>query len=91
MGVFALGDLRHVFEGHIVAVKDEDEVIEPVVGGEGDGFAGDPFLETAVTGERDDVVVDDGVLSGVVFGRGHFAAEGITDGIADALTERAGG
>jgi len=36
------------------------------VAGEGDGFFGNTFLEAAVTEEGDNMVIEEGVLSGVV-------------------------
>ena len=58
---------------------------------EGHGLTRHAFLQTAVTGESDDVIVDDLVLSGVVLCRRHFAGERVAHRIADALTQRARG
>ena len=91
LGVLALGDVGHGVERHVVGVIDEDQVVEAVVAGEGDGFLGDAFLQAAVAVEREDVVVEDRVLGGVEAGGGAFSGERVADGIADALAERAGG
>ena len=91
LGMFALGDVRHGVERDVVGIVDEDQVIEAVVAGEGDGFLGDAFLKAAVAVERDDVVIEDRVLGGVEAGGGAFSGERVADGIADALAERAGG
>ena len=48
LGVLALGDLRHGVERHVVGIIDEDQVVEAVVAGEGDGFLGHAFLQAAV-------------------------------------------
>ena len=87
----ALGDVRHRVEGDIVAVIDEDEVVEAVVAGEGDRLFCDTFLEAAVAMEGDDVVVEKGILGGVEFRGGAFPGNGEADGVGNALSERAGG
>ena len=56
-----------------------------------DGLHGHAFLHTAIAGEGDDVVVENGVRTGVVFRRGHLLRNGIADGIRDALAERSRG
>ncbi len=90
LGVPSLGFVGHGVEGDVIGVVDEDEVVEGVVSGESDGFLGDPFLEASVAGEGDDVVVEDGVVGGVVPSGGAFSREGVPDGVADALAEWAG-
>jgi hypothetical protein len=64
-GVLALGDVRHGVERHLVGVIDEDQVVEAVVAGEGDGLLGHTFLKAAVAVQCDDVVIDDRVIGGV--------------------------
>lgn len=59
--------------------------------GKGDRFLGDTFLEAAVTSEGNDVVVEESMLGSVELGRSALARHGVTDGITDALTERASG
>ena len=89
--VLALGDVGHGVERHVVGIIDEDQVIEAVVAGEGDGLLGDAFLKAAVAVDGEDVLVEDRVLRGVEARGGAFAGERVADGIADALAERAGG
>ena len=57
--VLALRLLRHRVERHGVRVVDEDEVVELLVPGEGDGLHRDAFLHAPVAGEADDVMVED--------------------------------
>lgn len=52
-----------------------------------DGFACYTFLDTSVTSEGDDVVVKDFVLRCVVNCCCALAAHGVSDCVADALTE----
>ena len=89
--VLALGDVRHGVERHVVGIINEDEVVEAGVTGEGDGLLGDTFLEAAVAIDAEDVLVENRVLRRVEAGGGAFSGERVTDGIADSLTERAGG
>ena len=90
-GVPALSDFGHGVEGDVVGVIDEDEVIELVVSREGDGLLGDSFLEAAVTSESDDVVVEEGVLGSIELGSSALAGKSVTNGVANSLTEWAGG
>jgi len=48
-------------------------------------------LEAAVSGEGDDVVVEEGVVGGIVASRSTLSGDGVTDGICDTLTERSRG
>ena len=91
LGVFALGEVRHSVECHIVGIIDQDQVVEAIVAGKRDGFLGDTFLEAAVAVQGDDVVVDDRVIGRVEAGGSTFSGERVSDGIADSLAERAGG
>ena len=91
LGILALGELGHGVERHVVGIINEDEVVEAVVPGEGDGLLGDTFLEAAVAVDAEDVLVENRVLRRVEAGGGAFSGERVADGIADALAERAGG
>jgi hypothetical protein len=57
----------------------------------GDRFTGHTFLKATVASKSDDVIVDDCVVSRIVFGGCHFARKRITSCIANALTEWASG
>ena len=87
--VFALRLVGRGIERDVVRIVNEDQVVELLVAGEGDGFQCDAFLHATVTGEGDDMVVEDRMLGGVEAGLGHFAGEGETDGVGDTLDERA--
>jgi hypothetical protein len=58
---------------------------------EGDSFFGNTFLEAAVAEKSEDVMIENCVFCCVVESGGAFARESKTDGIGDALAERAGG
>ena len=51
----------------------------------------DAFLQAAVAGEADDVVVENLVHSRVEARRGHLLRDRDTDRVGDALPERTGG
>ena len=92
LGVFALGDLGHGVERHVVGVVDEDEVVEAVVAGEGDGFLGHAFLQAAVAGKRERRGGRKSCARRCCSARRRILPESaIADGVADALAERAGG
>src|SRR5690606_41144056 len=55
--IAALRLVGHGVEGDVVGVVNEDEVVQLLVGGKGDGLKGDAFLHAAVTAESDHVVV----------------------------------
>jgi len=59
------------------------------VGGESRGFLGDAFLQTAVTGTRNHMMVENPVLRRVETCLTHFGGNRITDSVGDALPERA--
>ena len=89
--VLGLGVLGHLVEGDLVGVVEDDEVVELLMGGEGGGLGGDTLLEASVTGEGEDVVVEDLVVVGVVDALGHLLGGGETDGVGDTLSEGTGG
>ena len=61
------------------------------MGGKCHRFEANAFLQTAVAAQRDDVIIEDLPLCRIEFGRGTLARQRVTDGVADALSERAGG
>ena len=81
----------HRVEGDVVAVENDDEIIQLLVGGEGHGLQRDALLHAAVAGEGDHVAVEDRVRLGVEAGGGHLAGDREADGVGDALAEGAGG
>ena len=90
-GIFALRDRGHRVERDIVGIINEDQIVETIVAGEGDGFAGDAFLQAAISHQGDHVMIENRVLRGVETSRRAFAGEGETHRVADPLAERAGG
>ena len=58
--------------------------------GESACFSGNPFLQTAIPGEADDVLVKDAMLVGVETRGGHLRGHRDPDRVAHALAERAG-
>ena len=56
----------------------------------GDGLHRDAFLHATVAGQADDMVVKNGVLSGIETGRCHLPGERHTHGIPDPLPQRTG-
>ena len=89
--IFALGDICHGIEGDVIGVVDHHQVVETAMAREGDSFFGNTFLEAAVAEKSEDVMIENCVICSVVESSGAFARESKTDGIGDALTERAGG
>lgn len=88
---FALGGVGHGVEGDVVGIVKEDEVVQTEVTSKGGGFGGHAFLEAAVPGEAEDMVVEDGVLGGVEGGAGELGGDSHADCVAHALPEWAGG
>ena len=89
--VLVLRDLGHRVEGHIVAVINEDQIVQAVVRGEGHGLTCHPFLKAAVAGDDNDVIVKNVMVGGVVLCRCHLAAQREAHGIAHTLPERTSG
>jgi hypothetical protein len=89
-GVGALRLFRHGVEGDRVRVVDEDEVVELLMTGKLDGFERHALLQAAVSGEADDVVIEDGVLFRVEARLRHLRSDGHADGVSHTLAERTG-
>ena len=66
-------------------VVDEDQIIEPEMPGESTRFRGDAFLQTAVAGEAEDMLVENLMLGGVETRRRHLRRHRHADRIGDAL------
>ena len=90
-GVLALCDGAHGVERHIIGIINEDQVVEAEVACERAGFHRHAFLQAAITGEGDDMVVENAMGGCVEAGLAHFGRDGKTDGIRHALAERACG
>ena len=92
-GVFAEGDVGVVLDGDPVAVVDHGQVAEPLGAGQRGGLGGDALLDVAVGGEHVDLVVKDRLTDrGIGVEQTPFTPGGHrhTDGVGQALTERAG-
>ena len=77
-------------DGDAVVVVDENEVVKPKVTGERDGLLADALLQAAVAGEAKDLgVAGDGETFAVILSRDLLASDRETDGVGDALAERA--
>lgn len=87
-GVGKLGAFCGGVQRDVVGVVNEDEVVQFQHGGQGERFAGHPFLQTAVPRETEDVLGED-VHAGLVEPRGGApGGEGEADGVRNALAER---
>ena len=89
--ILRLGVLSHLVKGDLVGIVKDDKVIKLLVSGEAGGLGGDTLLEAAIAGEGVDVVVEDGVVIGVVDAPSHLGRGGKADSIGDTLSEGAGG
>ena len=87
-GVFALRGLRQGIERDRIRIVNQDEIIETKMGRERARFRGDAFLQTAVTGQADDVLVENSMFARVEMRRGHFRGNGDSHGVGDTLAQR---
>ena len=90
-GVLALRDVRHRVERDRVVVVNQNQIIEAEVPGERARLRGNAFLQTAVAGETNDVLIENHVLVRVETRGRHLRRHRHADRIRDALSERAGG
>ena len=88
-GVFALGFLRRRVERDGVAIVNEDQVIEPEMAGERARLRGNAFLETTVSRQTNDMLIENPVLGRVETRRRHLRRHRNSDGVAHPLSERA--
>lgn len=86
-----LGAFRRGIQRDVVGVINEDEVVQLQHGGQGERFAGHPFLQAAVSRQAEDVLGED-VHAGLVEPRGGApGGEGESDGVRNTLAERSRG
>ena len=88
LGIFALRHFCHCIERHVVGIINEDQVVQSTVTREGDCLFGDPFLETAIAVDRNDVLIKNRVLGRVEARRSPLGGKRVTHRIADALSQR---
>mmetsp|Transcript_24619 Transcript_24619/g.38027 ORF Transcript_24619/g.38027 Transcript_24619/m.38027 type:complete len:530 (+) Transcript_24619:759-2348(+) len=89
--VLALGVLGHLVQGHLVAIVQNDQVIELFVCGKGCGFRADSLLEASISSQHEDVVVEDLVVGSVVHGGGHLGGGGMSHGVGYSSSQGTGG
>ena len=78
-------------EGDVIVIVEKDELAEAQMAGERGGFLADAFHEVAVSADAIGIVIDKGVAGFVEAGGEPRFGYGKTDGISEALAERAGG
>ena len=88
--VLRLGVFGHLIERHLVGVVEDHQVVQLLVGGEGCGLCGDALLEAAISGQHEDVVVEELVGLGVVDCGGHFGGCGVSHGVGHSGSQGAG-
>ena len=91
LGIFALRDIGHRIERHIIGVINEHEVVQAVVTCKRDRFLGHTFLQAAVTHQRDDMMIKNHMLRGVESRGSTLAGKRVANRIAHALTQRTRG
>ena len=70
--VLALGNRRHGIQRYIVGIVNENEIVEAKVPCEGAGFLGNAFLQATITGQGNDMMVENGGRRRVKPGLAHF-------------------
>mmetsp|Transcript_27668 Transcript_27668/g.42572 ORF Transcript_27668/g.42572 Transcript_27668/m.42572 type:complete len:434 (+) Transcript_27668:658-1959(+) len=89
--VFGLSVFSHLVEGDFVSIVKNDEVVKLLVSSEASGFSGDSLLEASISSKGEDVVVEDGVVFGVVNSFSHLFGGSETNSVGNTLTKRSGG
>src|ERR1039458_839677 len=89
-GVLALRRLGHGIERDRVRIVDQNQIIQSEMGPESAGFGRYTFLQTAISRETDDVLIENLVLVGIETRRCHLARDRNSNRVAHALAERAG-
>ena len=88
-GIFALRRLRHRVERDRVRIVNQNQIVQAEMPGERARFRRDAFLQTTVTGEAKDMLIENFVLGVETRGR-HLRSHRDANGVAHALTERTG-
>lgn len=89
--ILSEGNVGVAVNGNVVVVVDSNEVAELEVASQGAGLTGNALHQAAIAEEAVGVVVREGEAGLVEDGGGVSLGHGQTDGIADTLTQRAGG
>src|ERR1700739_2854723 len=89
--VLALAHLSHRVQRHQIGIIDQDQIIQLIMTGESGRFGSNPFLQTAIAGETDDLMIKNGMARRIETRFRHFSGYRHSDGISDSLTERARG
>lgn len=89
--ILSEGDVGATINGNVVVVVDGNEVAQLEVTSQGAGLAGNTLHQAAIAEEAVGVVVSEGEAGLVEGGGGVGLGHGQADGIADTLTQRAGG
>ena len=89
--VFALRRFRRRIERDRVRIVNQNQIIQAEMSGERARFGRHAFLQTAIAGQTDDVLIENLVLVGVEARRRHLGCDRNSNRIAHALAQRAGG
>lgn len=89
--ILSEGDIGVTVNGNVVVVVDGNEVAQLEVASQGAGLAGNTLHQAAIAEEAVGVVVNEVEAGLVEDGGGVGLGHGQADGIADTLTQRAGG
>ena len=90
-GIFALGLLGHRVQSDCVRIVNQNQVIETEMSGEGAGFGRNAFLHATITGETENVLIENTMLGGIEMCGCHFRRHGYADRIPHPLPEWSGG
>ena len=85
--IFVPGDGGFPFDGDVVAVVDQDQILEGETSRQGAGLVADPLLQVAVAAEAVDLVVDEPAGGGVDQTGGIGLGHGEADGVGDPLSQ----
>ena len=91
LGIFALRNIGHRIERHIIGIINEHEVVQAVVTGKRDRFLGHTFLKASVSHQRDDMMIKNHMLRGVESCGSTLAGNRVANRIAHSLTKRTRG
>ena len=89
--VLAEGEVGRAVDRDPVVVVEHDELAEPEVAGPGAGLGGHALHQVAVARQHPDAVVDDREAGAVEGGAEHAPRDGHADGVAEPLSQGAGG
>ena len=87
----SLGLVSHRVERDVIAVINEDEIVQLIVSRKCNRLLGNSLLKTSVTGESNHVVVKNGVIRSVETTGRSLSGKSVTHGIPHSLSKRTGG